>query len=101
MAQAWAFLLLPVLFFGSYVTNLFLPTYISSPLCSGSGGRSFLCAQAPKDKDPSPASTMYKTSFHFQPAKNWMNGMLISSLFFIYFKLPLFFSFHFKLWAIR
>nr|B6DZC8.1 RecName: Full=Fructan 1-exohydrolase w3; Flags: Precursor [Triticum aestivum]ACI16116.1 fructan 1-exohydrolase w3 [Triticum aestivum] len=74
MAQAWAFLL-PVLVLGSYVTSLFLPTYITGPLCGGDGGgRSlFLCAQAPKDQDPSPASTMYKTAFHFQPAKNWMN----------------------------
>nr|AWT08286.1 putative cell wall invertase d [Secale cereale] len=77
MAQAWA-ILLPVLALASYASHLLLPTYITGPLCTGGdgGGRSsFLCAQPPKEKDqdPSPASTMYKTAFHFQPAKNWMN----------------------------
>nr|Q70AT7.1 RecName: Full=Fructan 1-exohydrolase; Flags: Precursor [Hordeum vulgare]CAE53426.1 fructan 1-exohydrolase precursor [Hordeum vulgare] len=77
MAQAWAFLLLPALALASYASHLLLPAYITTPLCGGGdGARSFfLCAQAPKDQDqdPSPASTMYKTAFHFQPAKNWMN----------------------------
>jgi beta-fructofuranosidase len=66
MAQAWAFFLLALFSFSSYVSRIFL--------CSRNGEGSFLCARAPEV--PSIVSDRYRTAYHFQPPKNWMNGML-------------------------
>uniref|UniRef100_A0ACD5X9Z8 Uncharacterized protein n=1 Tax=Avena sativa TaxID=4498 RepID=A0ACD5X9Z8_AVESA len=63
MAQAWAFFLLALFSFSSYVSKLFL--------CSRNGEGSFLCARSPQV--PSIASERYRTAYHFQPPKNWIN----------------------------
>nr|AAZ08381.1 putative fructan exohydrolase 1 [Lolium perenne] len=63
MAQAWAFFLLALFSFSSYVSRIFL--------CSRNGEGSFLCARAPEV--PSIVSDRYRTAYHFQPPKNWMN----------------------------
>ncbi|XP_047058785.1 fructan 1-exohydrolase-like [Lolium rigidum] len=66
MAQAWAFALLALFSFSSYVSRLFI--------CGRNGeGGSFLCARSPEPELPSIASERYRTSYHFQPLKNWMN----------------------------
>jgi hypothetical protein len=68
MAQAWALFLLALFSFSSYVSRLFI--------CGRNGeGGSFLCARSPELELPSIASERYRTAYHFQPLKNWMNGM--------------------------
>jgi len=65
MAQAWAFFLLALFSFSSYVSRLFL--------CGGRNGEgSFLCTRSSPEV-PSIASERYRTAYHFQPPKNWMN----------------------------
>uniref|UniRef100_A0A452XGD1 Uncharacterized protein n=1 Tax=Aegilops tauschii subsp. strangulata TaxID=200361 RepID=A0A452XGD1_AEGTS len=90
MALPWAFVLLPALFFlSSSVTNLFF----SNSSSNGSGGRCSLCPQSPEvsfcplSPEVSPCSqspevpyivsTTYRTAYHFQPPRNWINGMFI------------------------
>jgi beta-fructofuranosidase len=68
MAQSWALFLLAFFSFSSYLSKLFI--------CSRNGEGSFLCARSPEV--PSIASERYRTAYHFQPPKNWMNGMFIS-----------------------
>ncbi|VAH96514.1 unnamed protein product [Triticum turgidum subsp. durum] len=46
--------------------------------CSN-GERGFSYPQSPKA--PSIVSERYRTAYHFQPPRNWMNGMLFMSLF--------------------
>ncbi|CAM0885395.1 unnamed protein product [Alopecurus aequalis] len=59
MARTWAFVLL-VLFY----------------VYSSNGERSFLSTRAPTEdhSGSSIASRRYRTAYHFQPTKNWMNG---------------------------
>uniref|UniRef100_A0A453ML58 Uncharacterized protein n=1 Tax=Aegilops tauschii subsp. strangulata TaxID=200361 RepID=A0A453ML58_AEGTS len=45
--------------------------------CSN-GERGFSYPQSPKV--PSIVSERYRTAYHFQPPRNWMNGMLFMSL---------------------
>ncbi|KAE8820633.1 Beta-fructofuranosidase, insoluble isoenzyme 4 [Hordeum vulgare] len=88
MALPWAFVLLPALFFlSSCVSNLF-----SSSSSNGSGGRCSLCPQSPEvsfcpqspevslspqsPEVPSIFSMRYKTAYHFQPSRNWINGLM-------------------------
>uniref|UniRef100_A0A452XGB1 fructan beta-(2,1)-fructosidase n=1 Tax=Aegilops tauschii subsp. strangulata TaxID=200361 RepID=A0A452XGB1_AEGTS len=70
MALPWAFVLLPALFFlSSSVTNLFF----SNSSSNGSGGRCSLCPQSPEV--PYIVSTTYRTAYHFQPPRNWINDI--------------------------
>ena len=58
-AQAWAFVLLAGLF-----------------VCGSNGERSFLSTRAAveEEEDPGIVSPRYRTAYHFQAAKNWING---------------------------
>ncbi|KAF7088192.1 hypothetical protein CFC21_091326 [Triticum aestivum] len=86
MALPWVFVLLPALFFlSSSVPNLFF----SNSSSNGSGGRCSLCPQSPEvsfcplspEISPCPqspevpyiVSTRYRTAYHFQPPRNWIN----------------------------
>ncbi|VAI40587.1 unnamed protein product [Triticum turgidum subsp. durum] len=48
------------------------------PCSNGERGFSFSYPQSPKV--PSIVSERYRTAYHFQPPRNWMNGMLFTSL---------------------
>ncbi|XP_044950751.1 fructan 1-exohydrolase-like isoform X3 [Hordeum vulgare subsp. vulgare] len=89
MALPWAFVLLSALFFlSSCVSNLF-----SSSSSNGSGGRCSLCPQSPEvsfcpqspevslspqsPEVPSIFSMRYKTAYHFQPSRNWINDTIV------------------------
>ncbi|VAH86092.1 hypothetical protein VPH35_056586 [Triticum aestivum] len=62
MAQSWAFFLLLVLCF----------CFVSDLICSSNGERVFLYPQS--QKVSSIVSQRYRTAYHFQPPKNWING---------------------------
>jgi beta-fructofuranosidase len=74
MLRPWAFLLF-----------LALVSYDESGLQSTRNGvaqatqRVFLYPQSPKVS--SIVSTKYRTAYHFQPPKNWINGMSLCSSF--------------------
>ncbi|XP_047089510.1 beta-fructofuranosidase, insoluble isoenzyme 4-like [Lolium rigidum] len=63
MAHAWAFFLLALFSFSSCVSKLFI--------CSRNGEGSFLCTRS--QEVPSIASKRYRTAYHFQSPKNWIN----------------------------
>ncbi|KQK11711.1 beta-fructofuranosidase, insoluble isoenzyme 4 [Brachypodium distachyon] len=60
MSQAWAFSFL-----------LLLALFSSFLICSSNGERVFLYPQSPKVS--SIVSKRYRTAYHFQPPKNWIN----------------------------
>uniref|UniRef100_A0A453GUR1 Uncharacterized protein n=1 Tax=Aegilops tauschii subsp. strangulata TaxID=200361 RepID=A0A453GUR1_AEGTS len=66
MAQSWASFLLLALFSSSLL------------VCGSNGERVFLYPQS--QKVSSIVSQRYRTAYHFQPPKNWINGMFFICL---------------------
>ena len=92
MLRPWAFLLF-----------LALLSYDESGLQSTRNGvaqatqRVFLYPQSPKVS--SIVSTKYRTAYHFQPPKNWINGMSLCSSFLTTYRLLTFLQSQTKTWV--